>query len=41
MLLKLTAADRKVAELANSVDFDKVAHHEPPYLLLHCLLSTL
>ena len=26
-----------MAEFANSVDLDKIAHNEPPYLDLHCL----
>ena len=29
-----------MAEFANSVDLDEVAHHEPPHLDLHCLPST-
>ena len=31
----------KIAEFANSVDLDEVAHNEPPHLDLHCLLSSL
>ena len=31
----------KMAEFANSVDLDKVADNEPPYLHLHCLPSSL
>ena len=31
----------KIAEFANSVDLDEVAHHEPPHLDLHCLPSSL
>ena len=27
----------KIAEFANSVDLDEVAHNEPPHLDLHCL----
>ena len=27
----------KIAESANSVDLDEVAHYEPPHLDLHCL----
>ena len=28
-----------MAEFANSVDLDEVAHNEPPHLDLHCLHS--
>ena len=31
----------KIAEFANSVDLDEVAHNEPPHLDLHCLPSGL
>ena len=31
----------KIAEFANSVDLDEVAHNEPPHLDLHCLPSAL
>ena len=31
--------EMKIAEIANSVDLDEVAHHEPPHLDLHCLPS--
>ena len=31
----------KIAESANSVDLDEVAHHEPPHLDLYCLPSSL
>ena len=31
----------KIAEFANSVDLDEVAHNEPPHLELHCLPSNL
>ena len=31
----------KIAEFANSVDLDEVAHDEPPHLDLHCLPSSL
>ena len=31
----------KIAEYANSVDLDKVAHNEPAHLDLHCLPSSL
>ena len=30
-----------MAEFANSIDLDEVAHHEPPHLDLHCLPSGL
>ena len=30
----------KIAEFANSVDLDEVAHNEPPHLDLHCLTSS-
>ena len=33
--------DTKIAEFANSVDLDEVAHNEPPHLDLHCLHSRL
>ena len=32
---------QKIAELANSVDLDEVAHNEPPHLDIHCLLPSL
>ena len=31
----------KIAEFANSVDLNKVAHNEPPHQDLHCLPSNL
>ena len=31
----------KIAEFANSVDLDEVAHNEPPHLDRHCLPSSL
>ena len=31
----------KIAECANSVDLDEVAHDEPPHPDLHCLPSSL
>ena len=34
-------AQTKLAEFANSVDLDEVAHNEPPHLDLHCLPSSL
>ena len=36
----LTTRD-EIAEFANSVDIDEVAHNEPPHLDLHCLPSNL
>ena len=33
--------ETKIAEFANGVDLDEVAHHEPPHLDLHCLPSCL
>ena len=33
--------ETKIAEYANSVDPDEVADNGPPYLDLHCLLSSL
>ena len=41
MLLTLKLPETKVAEFANSVDLDEVAHHEPPHLDLYCLPSSL
>ena len=31
----------KIAEFANSLDHDEVAHDEPPHLDLHCLSCSL
>ena len=39
--LTLSVPKRKIAEFANSIDFDEMAHNEPPHLDLHCLLSCL
>ena len=39
--LTLLVPETKIAEFANSVDLDEVAHYEPPYLDLHCLSSNL
>ena len=33
----LSVTETNMAEFANSVDLDEVAHNEPPYLDLHCL----
>ena len=40
-LLILYVPETKIAELANSIDLDEAAHHEPPHLDLHCLPSSL
>ena len=32
-----SVTETKLADLANSVDLDEVAHNEPPHLDLHCL----
>ena len=40
-LLILWVPETKIAEFANSVDLDEVAHDEPPHLGLHCLSSSL
>ena len=39
--LTLQVPETKIAEFANNVDLDEVAHHEPPHLDLHCLPSSL
>ena len=39
--LSLYVTEMKIAEFANSVDLDEVAHNEPPHLDLHCLPSSL
>ena len=39
--LTLQLPEAKIAEFANSVDPDEVAHNEPPHLDLHCLPSSL
>ena len=39
--LTLSVPVTKIAEIANSVDLDEVAHHEPPHLDLLCLRSSL
>ena len=41
MPLILLVLERKIAEFANSVDLDEVAHDEPPHLDLHCFPSSL
>ena len=33
--------ETKIADFANSVDLDEVAHHEPPHQDLYCLSSSL
>ena len=40
-LLNLLVPETKIAEIANSVDLDDLAHDEPPHLDLHCLPSGL
>ena len=40
-ILTLYEPETKIAELANSVDLDEVAHNEPPHPDLHCLPSSL
>ena len=30
----------KIAEFANSIDLDEVAHNEPPHLDIRCLLPS-
>ena len=46
-LLKLTdtlnslSTRDEIAEFANSVGLDEMAHYEPPHLDLHCLPSSL
>ena len=37
----LKVQETQIAEFANSVDLDEVAHYEPPHLDLHCLPSSL
>ena len=37
--LSTTHSEMKIAEFANSIDLDEVAHNEPPHLDLHCLPS--
>ena len=32
--------EAKIAEIANCVDLDEVAHNKPPHLDLHCLPSS-
>ena len=39
--IKCMISVTKIAEFANSVDLDEVAHNEPPHLDLHCLPSSL
>ena len=40
-VLTLQVQETKLADIANSVDLDEVAHYEPPHLGLHCLPSSL
>ena len=39
--LTLQLLVKKIAEFANSIDLDEMAHHEPSHQNLHCLLSSL
>ena len=39
--LPLQVLETKIADFANSVDLDQVAHNEPPDQDLHCLPSSL
>ena len=41
LLLTLKVPETKIAEFANSIDLDEVAHNEPPHLDLRCLPSSL
>ena len=41
LIINSLVPETKLAEFANSVDLDEVAHHEPPHLDLHCLRSGL
>ena len=41
LLLTLKVPGTTIAEFANSVDLDDVAHDEPPHLDLYCLHSSL
>ena len=38
---RINIPEMKIAEFANSVYLDEVAHNEPPHLDLHCLPSNL
>ena len=40
-ILILSVLETQIAEFANSVDLDEVAHHEPPHLDLKWLPSSL
>ena len=40
-LYSLSTSETKIAEFANSIDLDEVAHNEPPHLDLHCMPSRL
>ena len=40
-ILTLLVPETKMAEFANSVDLDEVAHNEPPHQDLHYLPSSL
>ena len=36
-----TVPEMQIAEFANNVDLDEVAHNDPPHLDLHCLPASL
>ena len=36
-ILTCLVPEVKIAEFANSIDLDEVAHYEPPQVDLHCL----
>ena len=40
-LFNSLSTETKIAEFANNVDLDEVAHNEPPHLDLHYLPSSL
>ena len=39
--LKTLSTKTKIAEFANSINLDEMAHNESPHLDLHCLSSSL
>ena len=39
--LTLKVLETKIAEFANSVDLDEVAHNKPSHIDLHCLSSSI
>ena len=38
--LTLELPEMKIAEFANNINLDEMAHNEPPHLDLHCLPSS-